>query len=93
MKRILTLNRHLTERIGFTAITLLAMITVLPIVGTVIYILAQGAPAISLEFITGFPRDGMREGGILPAIIGTFGLMGMEDLVRNQTRALLKAQS
>lgn len=74
MKRILTLNRHLTERIGFTAITLLAMITVLPIVGTVIYILAQGAPAISLEFITGFPRDGMREGGILPAIIGTLYL-------------------
>jgi len=70
MKRILTLNRHLTERIGFTAITLL----VLPIVGTVIYILAQGAPAISLEFITGFPRDGMREGGILPAIIGTLYL-------------------
>lgn len=74
MKRLFTLNRHLTERIGFTAITLMAMVTVLPIVGTVIYILAQGAPAISLEFITGFPRDGMREGGILPAIIGTLYL-------------------
>ncbi|MFN8405272.1 MAG: phosphate ABC transporter permease PstA [Anaerolineales bacterium] len=74
MKRLFTLNRHLTERIGFTAITLIAMVTVLPIVGTVIYILVQGAPAISLEFLTGFPRDGMREGGILPAIIGTLYL-------------------
>ena len=74
MKRLFPLNRHLTERIGFTAITLIAMVTVLPIVGTVIYILIQGAPAISLEFITGFPRDGMREGGILPAIIGTLYL-------------------
>ncbi len=74
MKRFFTLNRHLTERIGFTAITLIAMVTVLPIVGTIIYILVQGAPAISLEFITGFPRDGMREGGILPAIIGTLYL-------------------
>ncbi|MFN8386542.1 MAG: phosphate ABC transporter permease PstA [Anaerolineales bacterium] len=74
MKRFFTLNRHLTERIGFTAITLIAMVTVLPIVGTVIYILVQGAPAISLEFLTGFPRDGMREGGILPAIIGTLYL-------------------
>ena len=72
--KLFTLNRHLTERIGFTAITLMAMVTVLPIVGTVIYILVQGAPAISLEFITGFPRDGMREGGILPAIIGTLYL-------------------
>ena len=74
MKRLFTLNRHLAERIGFTAITITALITVLPIVGTVIYILVQGAPAISLEFITGFPRDGMREGGILPAIIGTLYL-------------------
>ncbi|MCC6499495.1 MAG: phosphate ABC transporter permease PstA [Anaerolineales bacterium] len=74
MKRLLTLNRHLTERIGFTAITLLAMVTVLPIVGTIIYILIQGAPAISLEFLTGFPRNGMREGGIFPAIIGTLYL-------------------
>ncbi len=73
MKR-LTLNRHLAERIGFTALTLMAIVTVLPIVGTVIYILAQGAPAISLEFITGFPREGMREGGIFPAIIGTLYL-------------------
>jgi len=72
--KLFTLNRHLTERIGFTAITLMAMVTVLPIVGTVIYILVQGAPAISLEFITGFPRDGMRAGGILPAIIGTLYL-------------------
>lgn len=72
--KLLTLNRHLTERIGFTAITLMAMVTVLPIVGTVIYILAQGAPAISLEFLTGFPRDGMRAGGIFPAVIGTLYL-------------------
>lgn len=74
MKRLFTLNRHLAERIGFTAITITALITVLPIVGTVIYILVQGAPAISLEFLTGFPREGMREGGILPAIIGTLYL-------------------
>ena len=73
MKR-LTINRHLMERIGFTAITVMAMITVLPIVGTVIYILAQGLPAISWEFLSGFPHDGMRAGGIFPAIIGTLYL-------------------
>jgi len=50
------------------------MFTVIPIVAVVIYIVIRGAPAISLEFITGFPRDGMRAGGILPAIIGTFYL-------------------
>ncbi|HSQ38769.1 MAG TPA: phosphate ABC transporter permease PstA [Anaerolineales bacterium] len=74
MKRALSLNRHLIQRLGFTAITLMAVFTVIPIVATVIYILIQGAPAISLEFLSGFPRDGMREGGILPAIIGTLYL-------------------
>lgn len=74
MKRTPPLNRHLAERLGFTAVTLTALITVLPIVGTIIYILIQGAPAISWEFLTGFPREGMRAGGIFPAIIGTFYL-------------------
>jgi phosphate transport system permease protein len=73
VKRILP-NRHLTERIGFTAITLMAILTVLPIVAVVIYIFIQGLPAISPEFLAGFPREGMRAGGILPAIIGTIYL-------------------
>ena len=67
-------NRQAVQRLGFSALTLLAALTVLPIVLVVLYILAQGLPAISLEFITGFPKDGMRAGGILPAIVGTFYL-------------------
>jgi phosphate transport system permease protein len=74
MKNILARNRHLTQRLGFTLITLMAFATVVPIVAVVLYILIQGAPAISFEFLTGFPRDGMREGGILPAIVGTIYL-------------------
>ncbi|MBI5296958.1 MAG: phosphate ABC transporter permease PstA [Chloroflexi bacterium] len=70
----LRLNRHLTERLGFVGLTLMALVTVAPIVAVVIYILAQGVPAISWEFLTGLPRDGMRAGGILPAIVGTFYL-------------------
>ncbi|MDL1911131.1 phosphate ABC transporter permease PstA [Chloroflexi bacterium CFX6] len=74
MNRLFSLNRHLVQRLGFTGITLVAFATVLPIVAVVIYILIQGAPAISWEFLAGFPRDGMRAGGILPAIIGTLYL-------------------
>ena len=74
MRRAFSINRHLAQRLGFTFITLMAIATVLPIVGTVIYIFAQGFPATSWEFITGFPHNGMRAGGILPAIIGTIYL-------------------
>src|SRR5688572_33179584 len=52
----------------------MAVLTVIPIVAVVIYIFLQGLPAISLEFVSGFPHDGMRAGGILPAIIGTLYL-------------------
>jgi len=35
------------------------------------YIIVQGATAISWEFIAAMPRDGMRAGGVWPAIVGT----------------------
>ena len=74
MTKFLSRNRHTVQRLGFTVITLMAIATVVPIVGTVIFILMKGLPAISIEFLTNFPRDGMRAGGILPAIIGTLYL-------------------
>lgn len=74
MTKFLSRNRHTVQRLGFSFITLMALATVLPIVGTIIYILVQGGSAISWEFITDFPHDGMRAGGILPAIIGTMYL-------------------
>jgi phosphate transport system permease protein len=74
MKRFFAQNRHSVQRIGFALITLIAVTTVLPIVGTIIFILIKGGPALSLEFISDFPHDGMRAGGILPAIIGTLYL-------------------
>ncbi len=66
--------RQLTQRIGFGALGLIVLLTVIPIIAVVLYILYQGAPAINWEFLTGFPREGMRAGGILPAIVGTFYL-------------------
>ncbi|MBK8618876.1 MAG: phosphate ABC transporter permease PstA [Anaerolineales bacterium] len=72
--KFLAQNRHTVQRLGFSAITLMAVVTVLPIVGTILFILFKGGSAISVEFLTGFPHDGMRAGGILPAIIGTLYL-------------------
>jgi phosphate transport system permease protein len=73
MTRKLSTRQH-TQHLGFSLLTLMAFLTVIPIVAVVIYIIYLGLPAINLEFLTGFPREGMREGGILPAIIGTFYL-------------------
>ena len=72
--KFLSRNRYTVQRIGFAVITLTAILTVLPIIGTIAYIFAKGISAISVEFLTGFPSDGMRSGGILPAIVGTLYL-------------------
>ena len=67
-------RRNLTQRIGFIFLRLVAIITVIPILAIIIFIVYQGASTISFEFIFGFPSDGMRSGGIWPAIVGTFFL-------------------
>lgn len=72
--KFLSHHRYTVQRIGFAIITLTATLTVLPIIGTITYIFVKGASAISVEFLTGFPSDGMRAGGILPAIVGTLYL-------------------
>ncbi len=63
-----------TQFWGFNLLRLVAALTALPVFGVILYILVKGAPAVSWEFLTAMPRDGMRAGGILPAIIGTFYL-------------------
>ncbi len=73
------MNNHLIppkrmEKLGFGFLTLLSLVTVLPIIAIVIYIFVQGSPAISWEFLTAMPSDGMKAGGLWPAIIGTLYL-------------------
>ncbi|MEJ2012184.1 MAG: phosphate ABC transporter permease PstA [Anaerolineales bacterium] len=67
-------RRKRIERLGFAGMSLAALLTVAPIVLIVVHIYSNGLPAISWEFLTAIPRDGMRAGGILPAIVGTFWL-------------------
>lgn len=75
-------RRNTTQRIGFIFLRIVAIIAVLPIIAIIAFIVYQGTSAISWEFITGFPSNGMRSGGIWPAIVGTFFLtMGCAILV------------
>ncbi len=69
------LNRaKITQTVGFNLLRFITILTVIPIIGLVVYIVVKGAPAISWEFLTAAPSNGMREGGILPAIVGTLYL-------------------
>ena len=59
------------EKIGYAATALVAAIVVVPIVLVIVSIFINGIEAISWEFLTEAPRNGMTEGGIWPAILGT----------------------
>jgi phosphate transport system permease protein len=67
----LSVSRQTSEKIAFAILTILAVVVVVPIVLVVVYIVVQGIGAVNWEFLTAFPRNGMKEGGILPAVIGT----------------------
>jgi phosphate transport system permease protein len=68
------MNRYLVQRLGFGLLGFLALIVVFPIILIVTMIIVRGAGAISWEFLTAMPSDGMKAGGIFPAIAGTLVL-------------------
>jgi phosphate transport system permease protein len=65
------MNRYLVQKLGFALLTITALVVVLPILFLIGAIVVRGLGAISWEFLTAMPRNGMKEGGILPAIVGT----------------------
>ncbi|MDX9992623.1 MAG: phosphate ABC transporter permease PstA [Anaerolineales bacterium] len=68
------MNRNRVQNFGFALLTSITFLTVLPILLVFGYIIVQGLPAISWEFLSAAPYGGMRSGGIWPAIVGTFYL-------------------
>ena len=71
MKTGLAISRQTSQRVAFAIITLAAILVITPILLITGFIVVQGIRAINWEFLTGFPSDGMKAGGILPAIVGT----------------------
>ena len=65
------MKRQQTHRIAVALITFTAFLVVVPILFVIGYVIWQGLPALSWEFLTEPPRNGMTEGGIMPALVGT----------------------
>jgi len=63
------------QKVAFSILAVVTLFVVVPILMTVFYIIRNGVGAVNWEFITQPPRNGMREGGIFPAIVGTIVLV------------------
>src|SRR3990172_7833800 len=66
------MKRKWSELFGFVLLTF-SGILVLFVLGVILFdIFTKGIGVISWGFLTESPRQGMTEGGIFPAILGTF---------------------
>jgi len=69
------MNPYRTQRIAFSLL-FMANALILLLVGFVVVVIVQkGLPAITWQFLSDVPRQGMRAGGIFPAIVGTLYLV------------------
>jgi phosphate transport system permease protein len=66
------MSRFTIQRLGIAFLVLVTIAVVVPIILVIGVIVVEGLPAISPVFLFGVPSSGMREGGIWPAIVGTF---------------------
>ncbi len=68
---------EMAQRIAFCGLGVATLIVVLPALGIIGVILAHGLGALSWDFVSTMPTQGMRAGGIFPAIVGTVELVAL----------------
>lgn len=65
------MTRQQSQKLAMTLIKAIAALVVVPIILVILFIVVNGMGAINWEFLSAAPRNGMREGGIMPALLGT----------------------
>ena len=69
------MHKNTIQSIVFAFLGLLSLLVVSIVGILIIFIFMRGASIISWEFLTQPPKNGMMEGGIFPAIVGTLMLV------------------
>ncbi|MFQ6038417.1 MAG: phosphate ABC transporter permease PstA [Candidatus Aminicenantales bacterium] len=65
-------RKTIVEMVGFFGLRVCLYLVLAVLILFLYDIGSKGAPAVSWEFLSQAPRRGMTEGGIFPAVIGTF---------------------
>ncbi|MFQ5856803.1 MAG: phosphate ABC transporter permease PstA [Anaerolineae bacterium] len=65
------MSAETVQRIMFILLGLATIVVVVPILLVIGYIVIQGIGVIDWTFLSAMPQDGMKAGGIFPAIVGT----------------------
>lgn len=66
---------RLKEKLGFGVLLTATLVVVVPVLFIIWLIVSKGWSALSWNFLFTMPSEGMREGGIFPALVGTLYLV------------------
>ncbi|MGA2090622.1 MAG: phosphate ABC transporter, permease protein PstA, partial [Endomicrobiales bacterium] len=69
------MNPKRYQKLAFCILLAATLCVIVPVLVILCIIVKQGYSAITWEFLTAMPRDGMRAGGIFPAIVGTLSIV------------------
>lgn len=72
---MIRVNPRFTQKVAFLMLFLSTLLILVPIFFILLTIFWNGFPALSWEFLSSYPRLGMRAGGIFPAVLGTLYLV------------------
>jgi len=77
----LNVSAKRTETLFRVLFMVMAGLLILPVLIILTTLVVKGGSIISFEFLFGFPTNGMTEGGIFPALLGTVWLVGVALLI------------
>ncbi len=66
-----------TQSLYRTLFMLMALLLIAPVIIILTLLVVKGVPVLSWAFLTEFPTNGMTEGGIFPALLGTIFLVAL----------------
>ncbi|QTL99476.1 phosphate ABC transporter permease PstA [Iocasia frigidifontis] len=68
-------KRHLIQQLVFSVFAVTLLFTIAALFSIIYFIFSRGMSVVNWSFISTMPRMGMSEGGILPALLGSFYLV------------------
>src|SRR4030043_14053 len=68
-------NSKTSQKIAFFFLFLATLLIIVPVGLIIVIIIQKGLPAINWQFLSDIPRQGMRAGGIFPALVGPIYLV------------------
>ena len=72
---MIRINPRWIQNLAFFFLFMSTLLIIVPVFAILVVIVKDGASALNWEFLSTYPRMGMRAGGIFPAILGTIYLV------------------